>query len=190
MKNEAIFSKIDSQPNTVPQVKNETAEYAGLSEKEIAALGTGVYKRYCDLERLINACARGIKLAGERVEEGYNEAGNVEEFFVEHVTNPSEVDEAVTEAIEEAQKIEKAMNRKSPVLDSILEDLTREADEMSEKMPFLNEMWNKNDIIKYRDLGFDVETPEKELAKNLEQLIAEKQMAQRSALSTGKKMTG
>jgi len=190
MKKEAFFSKIDTHSETAPLVKNETAEYAKLSEKEIAALGTGVYKRFRDLKRLINACGRGIKLAGERAEEGYDEAGNVEEFFVEHVKNQPEVDEATADALEEAKKIEITMSRKSLVLDSILDDLAREVDELSEKMPFLNEMLKKDENKQYRELGFDVETPEKELAKTMEQLIAEKKMAQRSATVTEQKMAG
>lgn len=187
MKNEVNFPEIEK---TVPWVKNETAEYAALSEKEIAALGTGVYKRFRDLKRLINACGRGIKLASERVEKGYDDAGNIEEFFVEHVKNQLEVEEATADALEEAKKIEISMSRKSPVLDSILDDLARETDKLSEKMPILDEMWRKDNVRQYRDLGFDVETPEKELAKTLEQLIAKKKMTQKNVAATEQKMTG
>lgn len=188
MKSEASFPKIE---RTVPQIKNETAEYAALSEKEISALGTGVYQRFRDLKRLINACGRGIKLASKRADEGFNEAERIEDFFEEYVKNPAEVEEALMDALDDARNISNAMERKTPVLESVLFDLVHEADKLSEKMPFLHEMWKKDNVAQYRDLGFDVETPEKELAKKLEQLIAEEKKAvQRDTAEREQEITG
>lgn len=164
-------------------VQMSPEEYDRASE--IYALRTGEYKQYRDIMRLAKACERGLKMAEEKrkkiEDEGYAEMIKVEDFFKEYVKNADEVDTAVNDEFQQTEMKAGKMLEKKSVLGRIYEDLIEEADSLKEKLPAVERLWEHDDPKKFQADGYDVDTPESELAKKLGQLISNKENSLRGA---------
>lgn len=163
-------------------VQMSPEEYDRASE--IYALRTGEYKQYRDIMRLVESCKRSLKkseLHRKNIEkEGDEEAVKVDNFFQEYVKNADEIKTAVNDEILQTKMKTSKIHERELILASILDDLTKEAEEIQEKFPAVERLWQQDDPIKLQADGYDVHTPVEELNKKILQLISDKENSMES----------